>query len=61
MFDFSWSELWAIDGDMIWLAIRETLQMTLLATLFAYLIAIPLGILLVVTKKAVSTNVVQSV
>ncbi|MCL2570611.1 MAG: ABC transporter permease [Firmicutes bacterium] len=51
MFDFTWSDLWSIDGDMIWLAIRETLRMTLLSALFAYLIAIPLGILLVVTKK----------
>jgi len=40
-----------IDSDLIITATIETLRMTFFASLFAYLIAIPLGIALVVTKK----------
>jgi len=51
MFDFSWSDLFAVEGSLIWTAIRETLRMSLISTLLAYALAIPIGIALVVTKK----------
>jgi len=51
MFDFTIEELLAIDSILIWTAIGETLRMTLLSALFAYLVGIPIGITLVATKK----------
>ena len=35
--------------DMIWKGIRETLFMTLMSTLFGYILGLPMGIILVVT------------
>lgn len=41
------SEIWQMIGTGVW----ETVQMTIISTLFAYVIGLPLGILLVVTGK----------
>lgn len=43
----SWDKMWAL----LWQGILDTLYMTLPATFFAYVIGLPLGILLVITKK----------
>ena len=40
-------ELWEMIGNGVW----ETIQMTVVATIIAYIVGMPLGILLVVTKK----------
>lgn len=40
-------EIWEMIGNGVW----ETVQMTVVATLFAYIVGLPLGILLVVTGK----------
>ncbi len=47
----SWSELWQVMQDSIPVAIWETLYMTVLSTLFAILLGLPLGVLLVVGDK----------
>ena len=41
------SQIWEMIGNGVW----ETVQMTVIATLFAYVAGLPLGILLVVTGK----------
>ena len=43
----SWSEL----GPLLWQGTLDTLYMTLWASVIAYLIGLPLGVLLVVTRK----------
>lgn len=40
-------EIWEMIGNGVW----ETVQMTVIATVFAYIVGLPLGILLVVTRK----------
>lgn len=40
-----------LTGQKLWQATLETLQMTLASSIIAFVIALPLGILLVVTKK----------
>ena len=40
-----------IDWSLIWSATQDTLYITFIASLFAYATAIPLGIILVVTRK----------
>lgn len=40
-------EIWEMIGNGVW----ETVQMTVIATIFAYIVGLPLGILLVVTRK----------
>ena len=40
-----------IDWSLLWTGTYETLLMTLFASLFSYLIGLPLGVLLVITRK----------
>lgn len=42
---------WETLTPLLWQGLLETLQMTIPSTLFSYLIGLPLGILLVVTRK----------
>lgn len=42
---------WQKLGEMLWSGLADTLYMTIPATLIAYLIGMPLGILLVITRK----------
>lgn len=40
-----------MNWELIWLGFRETCMMTLFASVFAYLLGLPLGVLLVITRK----------
>lgn len=40
-----------MNWELIWLGFQETCMMTLFASVFAYLLGLPLGVLLVVTRK----------
>ena len=40
-----------MDWGLIWLGFQETCMMTLFASFFAYLIGLPLGVLLVITRR----------
>lgn len=42
---------WETLAPLLWQGLLETLQMTIPSTLFSYLIGLPLGILLVVTRR----------
>ncbi len=44
-------ELWVKIGPLIMEGVQDTLYMTLPSTIFAYLIGLPLGVLLVITKR----------
>ena len=45
------TEFFAQYGALLWDGLFETLYMTILATFFAYLLGLPAGILLTITKK----------
>ena len=40
-----------MNWEQLWVALGETLQMTLPSTLIAYLIGLPLGVMLVITRR----------
>ena len=40
-----------MNWNQIWEALAETLQMTLPSTLISYIIGLPLGVLLVITRR----------
>ena len=40
-----------MNWELIWLGFQETCMMTLFASVFAYLLGLPLGVLLVITRK----------
>ena len=43
----TWDKIW----PLLWQGTKDTLLMTIPSTLFAYLLGIPLGVLLVITRK----------
>ena len=40
-----------MNWDLLWFGFKETCMMTLMASLFSYLFGLPLGVLLVITRK----------
>ena len=54
------SEFWAQFGPLLWEGTVDTLTMTLVSPLFAYILGLPLGVALILTQQKAKDLFIES-